>query len=443
MAWKDKLNTVFEIITGDGKRYTPLWKPTSKVLEWNIAEFEFPNVDGTLVIKSRKKGRKIPIDFYFQGDDHLDLSLAFENSSNDLRPWKLIHPYYGEIICHCPQLNIDHSDYGISHCSATVIETITEDAPKSRIDPVDKVIADKERLDELQVTSFDVEPTPSDINTLANNANKLYTEGAKSLRSTLEDKLNKLAANSLDSITNTVQTNADLLAAEGDRALRNTLGSEDYFNAFNKASSAIQNATEEPFAAIKATQELINTPALFKIPVENRVNLLRSQFSKLRDSIPTSLFRSDKKIYEQNAGCLISALLLAAVSPLPSDFKNSSQVLVLVSPIIDSYNEFIEDLDALQTENGGSPDSFIPDAATLIALNSIVNYTVSNLFTIAAGSKQERSIILDVDSNWILLAHRLYGVKDDSRIEELMNNNNSSLNDILQVKKGKRVVYYI
>jgi hypothetical protein len=80
----------------------------------------------------------------------------------------------------------------------------------------------------------------------------------------------------------------------------------------------------------------------------------------------------------------------------------------------------------------------------LIALNSLINFTVSNLFSIALKAKQERSIVLDKDSNWVLLTHRLYGIdKADKNIEELMKSNDVGLNEILQVKKGRRVVYYL
>ncbi len=406
MAWKDNLDTVFTITTGDSRQYTPLWIPSSKALEWNISEFEFPNQDGTLVRKLRPKGRKFSLEFIFQGEDHLDISQSFETSANDSRPWVISHPYYGRIICHCPALSVDNSSYNVTRCTCTVIETLTDENPRVTIDPIDKITADKEKLDATLINSFDVVPNASDVNVLSANNNKLYTEGA--------------------------------------RGLRDHLQAEEYFNAFNTANAAISKATSAPLTAIRTMQAVINAPALFKSSVVDRINLLTSQFTKLRSTITGVVTRSQKKIYEQNAGSLISAMGLAIANPLSNDFKNATDVLVLIDPILNSYNSFIEDLDSVQTDNGGSPDSFIPDANSLIALNSLVNYAVSNLFTIALSARQERSIVLDTDSNWVVLAHKLYGPDNtDNNISELIENNQGGLYEMIQIKKGRRIIYYL
>jgi hypothetical protein len=406
MAWKDNLQSVFTIITGDNSSYTPLWTPTSKALEWNISEFEFPEQEGTLVIKRKRKGRRIPIEFYFQGDDHLDLAQRFENSANDTRPWRVQHPYYGTIVCQCPQLSIDHSLYNVSKFTGTLIETITEDNPRSTIDPVDKINADKERLDASFVEAFDVVPNATDINTLSANNNRLYTEGA--------------------------------------RQVKDPIQASDYFNAFNTANSAINNATAQPLNAIRTTQAVINAPALFASSVQGRVALLSSQFNRLRTTVSTITTRSGKKIYENNAGGVVSALALASANPIEGDYKNATQVLEVISPILDAYNAYIEDLDSLQTDNGGSPDSYIPNATALIGLNSLINFTISNLFTSALSAKQERSIILDVDSNWIIVAHRVYGgLNIDQNIVDLIEANKSGLNELIQIPKGRRIIYYL
>lgn len=406
MAWINDLDTVFTITTGDSRQYTPLWIPSSKALEWNIAEFEFPNQDGTLVRKLRPKGRRFPLQFVFAGENHLEVSQAFELSANDSRPWVIAHPYYGQIICHCPQLSVDNTEYNISRMTCTVIETLTDDRPRVSTDPIDKITADKERLDASLVDGFDVTPNASDVNLMASNNNRLYTEGA--------------------------------------RGIKGRLQAEEYFNAFNTANSAISTATTGPLQAIRTMQSVINAPALFTSSVKSRIDLLTNQFTKLRTTIVGITDRSKKKIYEQNGGALISAMALASANPQEGDFKNGTQVLEVITPIIDNYNAFIEDLDSVQSDNGGSPESFIPNANAIIALNSLINFTVSNLFIIALNARQERSFILDTDSNWIILTHKLYGPQDfDNKINELIENNQGGLFDMLQIRKGTRIIYYL
>jgi len=73
----------------------------------------------------------------------------------------------------------------------------------------------------------------------------------------------------------------------------------------------------------------------------------------------------------------------------------------------------------------------------------LVNYTISNLFNIAINAKQERSIIVEDDTNLVALAHRFYGLApDDSTIEDLMLGNKIGLSELLIIKKGRKISYY-
>lgn len=405
MSWTDNIETELIITTGDGKQYKPLWIPTSKDLEYNIAEFEFPEVNGTLVKKGTPKGRKFPLEVYFQGEDYLVQSDAFEVSARDQRPWVVLHPYYGNITVQPASLSFDNSKYNSAKITGVLLETITEDNPKTVIDPIDTISLDKESLDKAFVAAFDVAPSVSDINTLKQKNSIFYTLGAKIIS----------------------------LASE----------SENYFNLFNEANAAVLNATALPLQAIMATQALINAPALFEANVRDRLILLSTQFNSLRDSL-SSNERSGKKIYESSGGAFISSMAIASANPLDGNYKNMTDVLLAIEQIITSYNFYLEDLDSIQTENGGLPDSYIPDASSLIGLSALVNLTISNLYKIALNSRSERSIVLEDDSNWVVLTHRFYGLDPlDNNLKELIENNSAGLNEMLQVRKGRKIIYYI
>ncbi len=407
MTWIERLDSVFSLTTGDGQVYTPLWKPTSKGLEWNVSEFNFKEQPGTLVKKLQPIGRKFPLEFWFQGDDHLDIANAFEESANDRRPWVINHPYYGSITVQCPALNVDHTDYGISKFSATVIETITEDSPKVSVSPLDKIIADKAINDADFLEAFDEEIDAANATTLAENNEEFYTEGSR---------LSKL-----------------LEQAQG------------YFDAFNAAQSAVNNAAADAKGAMKAAQNLINKPAMFAASVKDRIASVKSSFNDLKDSVTGIVDRVKKKFFESQGGALISSMALASALPQDGDYENANDVLSIIDPIIEAYNDYVATLDSVQSENGGAPDSYIPDAQALIGLNALITFTVSNLFNIALQSKQERSFILETDSNWVNLAHKVYGMspEDDSAIQLLIDNNKAGLNEMLQVKKGRRIIYYV
>jgi hypothetical protein len=406
MSWIEKIQKEFVIQTGDGRKYYPNWVDAVKSVDYNISEFNFPNLKGTLVVRGTPKGTKYGLTLFFQKEDHLDFSDEFKISAEDPRPWTISHPYYGTIIVQPTSLDFDNSKHNVTKITGTVIETITEDAPRITVSPVDKITNDKLDLDTIFEQSFanDVTPNTSDISVLKSNNSNLYNEGKKSI---------------LDS--------SDF---------------ETYFNAFNNANSFIDNATSEPLAAIRQLQAVINAPALFATSVENRIKTLANQLVLLRNSLAGIVERAHKKIFENNCGCIISSMCTTSVTNYT--YNSRDAVFNSVDLVLNSYNTYISDLDSLQTDNGGKEDSYIPDADSLIKLSSLVNYTVSNLFDVALNSKQERSVICEEDTNIILLAHRFYGPQqDDSAIQTIIDNNNIGLNEMLEVRKGRKIVYYI
>jgi hypothetical protein len=406
MSWTDQIQTELIITTGDGKQYKPLWMPSTKSVQYNIAEFEFPEVSGTLIKKGKPKGRKFDMEIYFQGDDFLDVSKAFEISANDERPWVILHPYYGSITVHPSGLNFNNSQYNTAKITGELLETITEDKPKTSIDPVDNIRLEKENLDAEFVEAFDITPSTSDINLITEKNNKFFTICSK-ISSVAEE-------------------------------------SEKFLNLFNTANAAVLNATALPLDAIRAVHAFINAPSLFTANVKSRIGVLSSEFNSLSEDVVNISDKSEKKIYENYAATILSCNALAAANPIIGDYKNMNSVLLIIEILIDDYNQYLYDLDSLQTENGGDPESYIPDADSIIALGSLMNLTISNLFKIALKSKRERSIILEEDSNWVLLTHRFYGLDIlDNNLIELMDNNEVGLNEILQVRKGRKIIYYV
>lgn len=409
MSWVEKINYDLIITTGDGKKYKPLWLNANKGVEYNVSEFDFPNVNGTFVDRKRPRGRKFPLEIYFQGDDNIDQASAFEISASDPRPWIIAHPYYGNLTVQPISLNFDNSLHNVTKITGTVAETITENYPKGSISPSDKIAADKETLDTTFSVSFanNVQPSTADVNSLTENTQELYSAGAKQV------KLTDQAA--------------------------------EYFNLFNKANAAILNATSEPLIAIQAVKDVINYPSLLQESVQARLDLFVGQLDLLSFEISNLLTPSSKRIYENNAGILISAMLFSASTPLDNtDYGNRDSVFRVIETLLNAYNSYVEALDSIQTENGGSPESYIPDASSLIALNGLLTFTISNLFNIALNAKQERVIYLEQDSNVILLSHRFYGPsQDDSNIDKFILNNNIGLDELLQIKKGRKLIYYI
>lgn len=408
MSWIERISKPLIIKTGDGKSYNILWKNATRSREYNVAEFEFPEVDGTLVKRSRPKGMRYNIELYFNGVDNIDDAETFKNSADDPRYWTISHPLYDSITVQPLNLTFDNTSNNVTKITGAIVETITEDRPKTSVDPVDKIASDKIALDETYAIAFanDVKPNTFDKVVLSENVSSAYNLGKKKVKLTID--------------------------------------AEEYFNAFNTANAAIINATSEPLAAIRTIQTVLNKPGYFDDSVQSRLSVLVDQIDTLRTEIPNILRTAEKRIFENNIASLISSMLYASSTPKTDNYESRNDVVSVIEILLDNYNQYITDIDAMQTPNGGELDSYIPDADGTRALNLLFNFTISNLFNIALGSKQERTIILEDDSNVILLTHRFYKMDpDDVALDKFINTNNIGISEMLGIRKGRTIKYYV
>lgn len=439
MSWLDKIDTGLTIKTGDGEEFKPLWLNATKSREFNVSRFDFVNVQGTLVKRSEPRGREYSIEIYFTGEDHLDDAERFDDSSLDKRPWTISHPFYGSVLVQPQSLLFDNRDLNVTKITGTVVETITEDNPRTALSKLDKVNLDKQSLDELNERFFFY---------------SLPSVEAKEKSALLK--------------------NIDLLYNKGKKAISDTTNFEEYTNFFNQANAAIIQATSLPLEAVRAAIAFFNYPIQFVDSVKNRINVLKEQFGLLRTTMvtgnnPVSVDRRTKFLYENQATTVIGAFASAAVTPIePNEepepvtiseaaqisaeeasinsqlgFNSRTDIVNVIATITENYNQLIEDLDALQGDNGGDPENYIPTFEVMMQLDSVINASIAALLELAVDGKQERRFFLEEDTNVINLAHRLYGLKpDDSTIDQLINDNAIGLNELLGLRKGREIVYY-
>ncbi len=84
MSWIDKVNSSFIIKTGDGVSYTVDWGSNIvRTKEYFIAEFNFPQLAGSLVDRGQAKGRRYSLEIFFQGEENIENSIAFEKALID------------------------------------------------------------------------------------------------------------------------------------------------------------------------------------------------------------------------------------------------------------------------------------------------------------------------------------------------------------------------
>lgn len=401
MSWVTRASDRMIITCGDGTVFNPLYSRLTKDREYNLTEFNFPNLDGTFVDRRRPKGIRYELEIIFQGENNLDQAQAFDVSASDSRPWTIEHPLYGRLTVQPISLSFDDRSYNTTTIKGTVVETNEDAGLVTTISPSDQVDLLQERAFSSGADAFAQKPA---------NSQAL-------------------------SVNNSVYFNSGIQIVPLD-------GAEEYTNIFNSANAAVLNVTAQPLNAITQAQSLLLAPARFETSVQNRLNAFQVQLATLFGSTETIDSVEDKILFENSAGGLICAMCVAASNPQQGNYTSSTSVLSVVDQIVVQYNTFIIELDAIQTDNGGGLDSYIPDFEFISDLTYLVDFTISNLFSIALNASQERIVFLPFDTNIIELANTYYGDLENG-IDLVLSANNWGLSNILAVNQGTPFIYYV
>ena len=412
MAWQDKIEQEIVVITGDRREYRPKWMKPLFRIPYNVSSFNFPNQKGTLVKKFQQQGAKFPIEIYFDGADHIDETKQFIKSAEDTRHWHILHPLYGDLRLQPTELTFDNTNPNITKITGIMLETLANNFPNNAIDQGDQVALKKEETDIKIADAFAVSypsPTGSDIVVL-NQSLDIIVQDVSGLITTDEDSNNFI---------NLVQ------AANRELVL-------DNFNANN---------------AITAMQQVINYPATVAKSVNQRLTSYVTTLQRFDNTIRSvsNVPESLKVQFEAISATLLTAMaLLVSTKDSDEDYSTGKEVLEVVDTVIIQYNDFITTLDFIQSPSAQELDSFIPNHNSNIGLNDTINFALANLFIIALNAKQERNIFLEEESNLILLTHRFLGLDvDDENLDEFIRNNNIGLNELLTIKKDRKITYFV
>jgi hypothetical protein len=405
MSWQDNIETSIVVICGDGKTYSPLYRVSPRTKDYNTTQFEFVGIPGTLVDRQLPKGYTQTVDLIFQGEDHLEDYKAFIDSADDRRPWAVYHPMFGNLDVQPVRITEDPTGLGLTEVRVDWMNTILISGPSVKASPKETV----------QQSSIALSATASQA--FENNLIDPSVQDKALMQASMDDAYR---------LSSTIEKT-------GPEANK-------YFDLYTAASSKINEgidiAQQLAFAAIT----VMTYPSYFTTGIRSRLLLLKNQFLSISAKLELLDDLGKKIVYETMAGALINAMANASVTVTTGNNLNSSVEVVQAAGIMsETYDSYLLNLDSLQTE------TYAPDVTVMSGLDILVNTAISQLLNIALSAKQERIVTLEEDSNLINLTHRFYGItsKDDSEIQKFIDQNNIGINEILQIKKGRRIVYYV
>lgn len=403
MSWIERLENIkFSIKTGDGKIFYPLWKTAEKSKDFNTSEYDFINVEGTFVDRKKPRGNKFPLVFYFQGDDNIEQSNAFEASANDNRLWTIEHPFYGVIKGQPLNLKRSDSNYNITEITVDFFESITDDYPLAKTSITD---ATKTKVDELNDVCLDqlVEnssPATSNIDTVKESVvltSAKHTPDAESY-------------NSYNSTVKTAIKSADDLVTDSETALANI-------------------------------QKVFTEPAEFVGSVRQKIDSYVEAYNVLKSSIK-NLF--DKYFFESQASSILGGMCLTAVNPSETDYIVRDDIVVINEIISSVYEDYQQILDINQISVYNIENSYSANQLIQSNLSTLVLATLNNLFLLSFDARQERLFELTEDSNLIILTHRFLGLDaDDANIESFRKINKIKNEELYRIPKGRVIKYFV
>lgn len=407
MKWKDRYDNVkFQITTGDGRVYTPLWmnEGSEKTTEFNNSDFNFIDVYGTLVVRKKPKSGKFPLLFYFEGENNLIQSQNFDTSADDPRPWTVIHPSFGEVKGQPMTITRNESKLNSSFYTVDFWESIEADYP---------------------FVNFSIKDNSRDRH------NAVYLAASESYTKNVEFGPADISKN---------QDSIKVIAGQAQKLQENDTYA-DFQNALNSGLKAIDKLLEDPLNAIQKIQLFLDLPSRYFRAVEGRLASYEGTYQRLKDSIETY---TDKKYFESIGASTIASFCDASVNPLVGDYILISQIENVTNRLNVMYDDYQKTLDEKKVDIYNVNQNWNADATVQKELNSLVLYTKANLYRLSFQAKRERITYTNKNSNAILLAHKFIGLDDqDENLVNFIKGNNIKLNELFSVPKSRQIKYSV
>lgn len=395
MSWKDKLENIeLKITTGDGKVWKPLWRNTSREVEYNVDGFEAINIEGTYVNRKKKKGDKYPILWYFKGKNCIDDANAFEKSARDPRPWTYQHPFHGILKVQPTKLKFDYTGNNVVKITGVLWETISHKYPQSLIVPKNVV----------EVRAARAEITIKEI-----FINEVGTPTTDNLKKSIS--FTNMLYNILKKITHIQSEIAEVKQA------------------FNMASNAAQSIIEDVTTYTDDIIDLINYPFIISQDVRFKIDNMVESIREL-----ANIFLSNDKnilFYESHTAATFNTLARTAAD---AEYSNLDEITYAIDQISMIYDEVRANFDSIS--------DFEPNPEIAANVDFLVNSTIANLYDMTSNARQKRTVILPFDDNMITLAHKYYGRGDD-KLNDFIAQNNIGYDEYLQIKRGREIVYFV
>ena len=407
MAWTDRLRQA-AYTSPSGTRYPFVYEDVGYSRTKNTTEFVFPDAVGTYVQESGSSGRTYPMQCIFWGENCDQQADAFDAALFERGTGKLDHPMYGTVDV-VPTGTITRRDDLKSSANQVVIEvtfvaTIGLIYPSSQNDPASQILA-----------------SVSDFNLAQNVEFQEYAGySANIFKADFQGRYTSLLGQSASGLQDTLKADSAALAK---------------FNVIKDSiTRGLGSASSDVGTLAQQTAILLQVPAeITSIEVTSQINAFSKLIRSLAQGISGTLLAFD------TTNLFASSYVIgAALSATYGTFDTRPSAISAALGILDLF-DVVNSWKDLNLQFSGAVDS----GGTYQQLQKTVALTAGYLVEISFTAKQERKIILDRARTVIDLTAQLYGSLQDADIDYFISTNNLSGTEILELPRGREVVYYV
>ena len=385
MTWRDRAQEA-AITSPSGNRFTFQYEDLERSSIKKGTVYEFPNFDGSLVVDSGRSSKRYPMRCFFSGDNHDLEANDFESAVLESGVLTLEHPIFGTVNAVCVG-EITRSDARKTAANQTVIElefleTILDFYPLAGVDYSQQIAQSVEDLTAEAADNFPKPPSRAAYK-------QIIKETSNSLRSVSDGVAG-------------VQSEFD-----------------DIENDLNKS---LETFIIDPINIGFQTLRLIQSPGRVLGNLQARLEAA----GNLLNSLIGSAWDYNKDL---NA---VGALQLASLSAINSDLKIRSDA----TNASDTILNMLDSWRAWRESAGNEDNSEIYDKTL-----SMVSLTAAYLIEISFSLIPEKRVTLEESRAVIELCIELYG--DLELLDFFITSNDFTVNEILEIPRGREIVYYI
>lgn len=412
MPWQDRIReATYTSAAGNTLRFD--FEDVSREIDLRGSAFQFPNADGTYVQRTGVGGRRLPMQVFFWGDDHDLQAAAFDELLRQPGLGRLTHPLYG-VLDVVPFGSVTQRDDLKTAANQTVMEltfweTTDLPYPSAQGDPASAVASAVERFNVSAADQFD---DLLGIDTAGERA--ALRNGFSALLGATTSALGPLVSGSsaafsqFSAIATSIETGLDSLLSDPSTLARQLA-------LLIETPSSVQSRIGQRLVAFGGLLTSVTAAAVPAPSTDSR----RANLVHTRDLYATSYVAASA-----------AAVINTTFETKPDALLAAETILGMLDQVTTWRDAQFDEVDAVDT---GQAYQGVLDAVLLAA-----GFLVEISFTL----KQERRITLDRARTVIDLAAELYGSVDD-QIDFLINSNSLTGSEILELPRGREIVYYV